>query len=1813
MAASVAPPARLRKDGSSGRGDLTEFDVFLKDAPNPHLSWQRVVEHRDRTHPRRFVTGDDGSVHHEQLNSCTMNVGCHKACPSMCRNKSDDGDLITFGIGVSLFFKFAKFVIVLMLVLTLLLAPSLVIYAIGDTDWRAGGTAADATQLWRFTPANIGSSSGICDSAYAGEGDSLKLRCPSGTVMTAVTAAFGLNVGECSCPAARIPDESDQCPDQRRSDGTCAPGEVCQFSSERPIELKAGLAITTGACCATKLTNGIADFSDINFREEEDCSAASANRLVEAMCLRQQECEISANEDTLHVWQAPSSVDGTTFAAWRTCNGTEAEMGAEAARQYRSSPSSVVVAPGVDMSQASQVCAQRFSSQGGLDTATCSNPSQSEDITTSFTYQNELLSGNRSASSSHVRLMAIATCTSLYVEVPGYLHIPKDDVARIVMVCDILMIIGFLIAISILSRREADEAENVSFASPADYTVVIRDLPPHTDVRQLDKALREHLRTHLNRSLPVVKDNAKLADHGCSVADINFGLDSEILTELKVEHGEAAANIQRLVAEMKARGISWKEIQATRDYKLLMEQGGGCAVRFCGGRCLSCCGSEILQLAYHVEQGKAWLRAASAEVDQVRERDRTTKAVYAFVTFVEEEAAFRARAEFPNSTCYSRLCLPAEARLPYKDPESGDDKLWPLKVQRADEPSDIIWENMRFAKSTDGAIRRFCATFLTLLVLVLAFGAIYVLERQRVLADRQYPETDCSVFANPNDKVAALLDEKFEAFGEPTGKTGRMQCYCTNLLLNASGNPLALFEEQFPVPESYEVASATRDSILGSDAAATQRGSAGSGLSITSMPSGWHLEQLCGRWVETYVQVQLLTYGSAVIVLVVKAMVIAFIRLVVRHEKLTSKTQQTLSRASKMFVSQFIITAMLVVLINARINEPGLSSLFIGEHADFTAAWYKGPGTSIMLTMLLNVFFDAFTPMRRVAVRWFAQCRDRGCTLRATSAKTGHRRITKVATQAELNELYSGILMPMDEMYASIVNQIFVCITFATGMPLLVPVAAVFAMVFFSMHRCLFVNSYRTPASTSEILSKKMTAFLPAAAVLHAFLGAWMLSNPEVFPATTEIEAATAASGQAEIDQAINSIGEASQAFLDSLRSLTFSGYNIGNRLAKAHVFPLFAVGIILLALFIVRYTIGRAVYKLGKSVCTACRCCCSCFLKAENAGFEDLKPYFDALPDAVLQDFPRKYHPKPALTAAYRLAKIRRRENATVKLRAARVVETKLAALRAARKSLEATHAHVAALAARIESDNQSSAPVPEATRAALVKQLEEATQKLERESQIVKAAQEEASQAHSRARRMRAREMLARRLSRVTSKDEETRIRGQLGAAAGAGDPTGTPVAPDSTASKVISSTMVHSYDVDDNAAYMTSFGFHVMRSFADPDLLREIHSVMPVPHGAREARRSRRVLERRVESAASPPSAPATATDVVVPPLEPSAVVPPLDMVAEAADEALPEDSEEAMDEEAAAALAAAQEDEEDNEWEDRYGPADGFYDTPLGDLAKRNSDMRPSLDLEAEQDAGGISIQRDGTSPAGVYPGDLSARSSHAFATRGDDSTMAPGRLPGEESAASARTPSAARQETRVSGVVTESLATSPHSADAKATPGRSPAALAASGTSGAFSPAAGATVSPLAGVPRAQPPAADDAPGCHDAQPSQGSVALSVGADDVVSSFPSAAARVAKAQANALHASGRSTPTTPMSRAASRGPEAWEGERAPPAVPAEALDAPGAVSREGSTRLGEDQPAAGGLRLEGVRTAAASLEAERSPLSSHRLEKSKSNA
>lgn len=94
-------------------------NVFLHGAEHPHLSWEVMLDYRDRTHPRK-VRLLHGKADYARLSVCGMNVGAHKCvgcssawllrslahslcrriCPKVCGSKKDQGELSTFGIGV---------------------------------------------------------------------------------------------------------------------------------------------------------------------------------------------------------------------------------------------------------------------------------------------------------------------------------------------------------------------------------------------------------------------------------------------------------------------------------------------------------------------------------------------------------------------------------------------------------------------------------------------------------------------------------------------------------------------------------------------------------------------------------------------------------------------------------------------------------------------------------------------------------------------------------------------------------------------------------------------------------------------------------------------------------------------------------------------------------------------------------------------------------------------------------------------------------------------------------------------------------------------------------------------------------------------------------------------------------------------------------------------------------------------------------------------------------------------------------------------------------------------------------------------------------------------------------------------------------------------------------------------------------------------------------------------------------------------------------------------------------------------------------
>lgn len=81
---------------------------------------------------------------------------------------------------------------------------------------------------------------------------------------------------------------------------------------------------------------------------------------------------------------------------------------------------------------------------------------------------------------------------------------------------------------------------------------------------------------------------------------------------------------------------------------------------------------------------------------------------------------------------------------------------------------------------------------------------------------------------------------------------------------------------------------------------------------------------------------------------------------------------------------EFINTVLLLILVNAKVPEmkvPKKFPILSGKYTDFNIPWYRNVGSTIMLTMIINIvspyFVELLFHFRNLFNRW----RDRGYTL----------------------------------------------------------------------------------------------------------------------------------------------------------------------------------------------------------------------------------------------------------------------------------------------------------------------------------------------------------------------------------------------------------------------------------------------------------------------------------------------------------------------------------------------------------------------------------------------------------------------------------------------------------------------------------------------------------------------------------------------------------------------------------------------------------------------------------------------------------------
>lgn len=95
-----------------------------------------------------------------------------------------------------------------------------------------------------------------------------------------------------------------------------------------------------------------------------------------------------------------------------------------------------------------------------------------------------------------------------------------------------------------------------------------------------------------------------------------------------------------------------------------------------------------------------------------------------------------------------------------------------------------------------------------------------------------------------------------------------------------------------------------------------------------------------------------------------------------------------------------------------------------------------------------------------------------------------------------LTELYSRPPFEYADRYAYQLTLVCVSVVYSTGIPILIPLAALSLAVSLSIDHWLFLHHHSLPPPEDAVTGDVAVAFFPYSLLLHTLIGAWMMSTP---------------------------------------------------------------------------------------------------------------------------------------------------------------------------------------------------------------------------------------------------------------------------------------------------------------------------------------------------------------------------------------------------------------------------------------------------------------------------------------------------------------------------------------------------------------------------------------------------------------------------------------------------------------------------------------------------------------------------------------------
>jgi hypothetical protein len=228
-----------------------------------------------------------------------------------------------------------------------------------------------------------------------------------------------------------------------------------------------------------------------------------------------------------------------------------------------------------------------------------------------------------------------------------------------------------------------------------------------------------------------------------------------------------------------------------------------------------------------------------------------------------------------------------------------------------------------------------------------------------------------------------------------------------------------------------------------------------------------------------------LTFLAPVTVSMINTVLNKLMRYLATCERHHNATTLELSLTSRLIFRQFFNTAVLVCLVytsHSLVAPLGLGDVWPrGGFDTFSPAWYMAVGTTLTITMMLDVVSPwSLTTLKLIKRAVQMYCVRGGCS--------------KVQSQRQLNRLFVGSYIDIADRYARLINTAMVCLAFSSGIPILMPVACVCFGVAFWVDKFMFLRCFRTPPRFSAKIGRQASQTLVYGMILHSLLSIFMFN-----------------------------------------------------------------------------------------------------------------------------------------------------------------------------------------------------------------------------------------------------------------------------------------------------------------------------------------------------------------------------------------------------------------------------------------------------------------------------------------------------------------------------------------------------------------------------------------------------------------------------------------------------------------------------------------------------------------------------------------------